>query len=339
MCRSRCRISRWLSAWEHRSANLKAMGLGPICGQLDFFLKFHFHCHSGCSVIFSYVRVDHQHRQYSFILFWFCCQVTHLFVDVPRHATLEAVITIRPSTNTFVCVRPDSLETDVKQVITSPDKNVIPCSIDHFLFSDTFSSQISTSVPLDNITVTFRRERYVTTHMDRFCVTVAMVTVEKMANTAKVMEDEEIIFWLTIPMTCKFNIHDGQTSVASTFWQLQWHEIFILFKLVLRVHGWTRWLLIPKTIKKRKKRLCVRLRLGDKHNLRKSSDRKAQISPVSGTNAFLICAFRSEDFLRWCLSPERNLTHNLLFLFPIVFGINLIHFFKENNFSATMVTI
>ena len=30
----------------------------------------------------------------------------------------------------------------------------------------------------------------------------------------------------------------------------------------------------------------------------KSADRKAQISPVSGTHAFLICAFRAADFLR-----------------------------------------
>ena len=37
---------------------------------------------------------------------------------------------------------------------------------------------------------------------------------------------------------------------------------------------------------------------GDKPYLRKSTDRKAQISPVSGTNAFLICALRSVDFLR-----------------------------------------
>ena len=78
----------------------------------------------------------------------------------------------------------------------------------------------------------------------------------------------------------------------------------------------------------------MRLRSGDKHNLRKSADRKAQISLVSRTNAFLICAFRSADFLRWCLSPERNLTHNLFFQCPIVFGINLIHFFDEKDGSA-----
>ena len=68
----------------------------------------------------------------------------------------------------------------------------------------------------------------------------------------------------------------------------------------------------------------MRLRLGNKRHLRKPADRKAQISSVSGTNAFLICAFRSADFLRWCLFLKRNLT---LFLFPIVFGINLILFF------------
>ena len=61
--------------------------------------------------------------------------------------------------------------------------------------------------------------------------------------------------------------------------------------------------------------LCVRLRSGDKHHLSKSADRKAQISPVSGKNAFLICAFRSADFLRRCLSPERSLTHNIFFYF------------------------
>ena len=37
---------------------------------------------------------------------------------------------------------------------------------------------------------------------------------------------------------------------------------------------------------------------GDKPYLRKSTDRKAQISPLNWTNAFLICALRSVDFLR-----------------------------------------
>ena len=91
---------------------------------------------------------------------------------------------------------------------------------------------------------------------------------------------------------------------------------------------------IQKTIGIRKKRLCGRLRPGDKHHLRKSGDWKAQISPVSGTNAFLICAFRSADFLRWCLSPGCNLPHNLFFLFPIVFSLNLIHFLDKKKDSV-----
>ena len=37
---------------------------------------------------------------------------------------------------------------------------------------------------------------------------------------------------------------------------------------------------------------------GDKPYLRKSTDRKAQISPLNWANAFLICALRSVDFLR-----------------------------------------
>ena len=37
---------------------------------------------------------------------------------------------------------------------------------------------------------------------------------------------------------------------------------------------------------------------GDKPYLRKSTDRKAQISSLNWTNAFLICALQSVDFLR-----------------------------------------
>ena len=37
---------------------------------------------------------------------------------------------------------------------------------------------------------------------------------------------------------------------------------------------------------------------GDKPYLRKSTDLKAQISPLNWTNVFLICALRSVDFLR-----------------------------------------
>ena len=59
--------------------------------------------------------------------------------------------------------------------------------------------------------------------------------------------------------------------------------------------------LIPKTIgNKNLKRLCVRLRSEDKHHLKKSADRKAQLGPVSGTNAGArlpeFCAFDLKIF-------------------------------------------
>ena len=86
----------------------------------------------------------------------------------------------------------------------------------------------------------------------------------------------------------------------------------------------------------RKKRLCVRLRSEDKHHLRKSADRKAQIRKTFVPLTGLICAFRSADFLRWCLSSETQPHAQSLFLLPIVFGINyyLIHFFDEKKDGA-----
>ena len=59
----------------------------------------------------------------------------------------------------------------------------------------------------------------------------------------------------------------------------------------------------------------MRLGLGNKHYLRRSADRKAQIRKAFVPLTELICAFRSADFLRWCLFPKRNLTHNLFFYF------------------------
>ena len=87
------------------------------------------------------------------------------------------------------------------------------------------------------------------------------------------------------------------------------------FKVVLLIKKWIKLKL--KTIGNRNKRLCVRLRSEDKHHLRKSADRKSTklirkaFVPLTG----LICAFQSADFLGWCLSFERNLTHNLLLLY------------------------
>ena len=79
-----------------------------------------------------------------------------------------------------------------------------------------------------------------------------------------------------------------------------------------------KWIkLIPKTIGNRKRDCASGCARGDKHHLRKSADRKAQIRKVFFPLTGLVYAFRSPEFLRWCLSPERNLTHNLFFLFPI----------------------
>ena len=78
----------------------------------------------------------------------------------------------------------------------------------------------------------------------------------------------------------------------------------------------------------------MRLRSGDKHHLRKSADRKAQISLVSGTNAVLICAFPICRFPKVVFIPRAQLHAPSLFLFPIVIGINLIHFFDEKKDGA-----
>ena len=75
----------------------------------------------------------------------------------------------------------------------------------------------------------------------------------------------------------------------------------------------------------------MRLRSGDHAPPEKIFRSKSTNQSGERNERVLICAFRSEDFLRWRLSPEGNLTHNLLFLFPIVFGINLIHFFDEKK--------
>ena len=60
----------------------------------------------------------------------------------------------------------------------------------------------------------------------------------------------------------------------------------------------------------------------DKHYQRKSVDRKAQISQVSGTNSLLICALRSADFPSGAYQFEQPHAQSLV-LFPIVFGYNM----------------
>ena len=78
---------------------------------------------------------------------------------------------------------------------------------------------------------------------------------------------------------------------------------------------------------------------GNKHNLRKSANRKARISSMSGTNALLICALRSAIFpVVFDISSNCKLRQNLFFLFPPVFDISSgkkndgVHFFLNNCF-------
>ena len=79
----------------------------------------------------------------------------------------------------------------------------------------------------------------------------------------------------------KFQVHSSENSID----QVRWVRRNVI--------------LIPNTIGNRKRDLSVRPGgSGDKPYLRKSTDRKAQISPLNWTNAFLICALRSVDFLR-----------------------------------------
>ena len=75
-----------------------------------------------------------------------------------------------------------------------------------------------------------------------------------------------------------------------------------------------KWIkLMPKTIGNRKRDCawgCARGINTTWENLQ-----IAKHKSVQETNAFLICALQSADFLRWYVSPARNLTHNLLFYF------------------------
>ena len=65
---------------------------------------------------------------------------------------------------------------------------------------------------------------------------------------------------------------------------------------------------------------------GDKHNLRKSANRNAQISVIHSAHytdlCFAICRFSQVVFV-----TSNNFTHNLLFSFQLGYGINLIPFF------------
>ena len=77
----------------------------------------------------------------------------------------------------------------------------------------------------------------------------------------------------------------------------------------------------------------MRLLSGEKHHLRKSADRKRNQSGERNERlldlCFAICRFSQVVFI-----PRTQLHAQYLFLFPIVFGINLIHFFDGKKDGA-----
>ena len=104
------------------------------------------------------------------------------------------------------------------------------------------------------------------------------------------------------------------------FFIFSWTSFLPLF--IWRVQGTKRTnqeqrLLIPKTIGNRKRDCAWGCAWGINttwENLQietHKSGRRLFRNPLTE----LICAFRSAGFLRWCLFPKRNLTHNLFFYF------------------------
>ena len=87
--------------------------------------------------------------------------------------------------------------------------------------------------------------------------------------------------------------------------------------------------LIPKTIW----RLCVKL--FEVTNTTWENLQIATHTSVSTPHFVLICALQFADFLRLCLSPWTT-SHTMSFLFPIVFGINLISFFFIGSVLAVL---
>ena len=72
--------------------------------------------------------------------------------------------------------------------------------------------------------------------------------------------------------------------------------------------------------------------------MRKSADRKAQISPVSHERLPDLC-FSIRRFSQVVSIPRAQPQAQSLFLFPIVFCINLIHFFDEKKDGAACNSI
>ena len=125
--------------------------------------------------------------------------------------------------------------------------------------------------------------------------------------------------------------NSSHSSENSHYCQMEWRGIEVAketieFPAAPSFFSLKKWIkLIPKTIGNRKRDCAWGCAQGmnttwenlqiDEHHLRKSADGKAQIRKAFVPLTELICAFRSADFLRWCFSPERNLTHNLFLYF------------------------
>ena len=77
-----------------------------------------------------------------------------------------------------------------------------------------------------------------------------------------------------------------------------------------------KWIkLIPKTIGNRKRDCAWGCAWGINTTWENLQIEKHKIKKAFVRLTELICAFRSLGFLRWCLFPKRNLTHNLFFYF------------------------
>ena len=85
-------------------------------------------------------------------------------------------------------------------------------------------------------------------------------------------------------------------------------------------------------------RLCVKL-LEVINYQRKAADRKAQICPVSGTNALLICALRPADFLTKCCWSSWETSRTVSFSTPKIFSVNLIPTFRWEEGKKNDATV
>ena len=82
--------------------------------------------------------------------------------------------------------------------------------------------------------------------------------------------------------------------------------------VLILIEKWIK--LMPKTIGNRKRDCawgCARRINTTSKNLQIEKQKSVRWAEWT----FFFCAFRSADFPRWCLSSERNLTHNLFFYF------------------------